>query len=71
MKNKRQKRGIKDHEFDFYRWLAYGVALLLLALGAIAFGPLMYVFTAVFVVAVIDIFYHRYFKYSAIGRASR
>ncbi len=66
---KKLKKGVKDHEVDFYRWFAYGAILLLLALLAIFYGPLMYIFAILFIIAVIDIFYNRYFKYSAIGRA--
>jgi hypothetical protein len=56
-------KALKEAEWDFYRWLIYGFVALLLALGAIAYPPLIWGFAIVLIIAVIDIFYTKYTKY--------
>ena len=60
---------MKDSEFDFYRWLGYGLGLLLLAVLAI-FVPLMiWAFAMLLIIAVVDISYCNYIKYRFTPRA--
>jgi len=54
---------MKDSEFDFYRWLGYGLGLLLLALGALFVPVLIWVFVILLIVTIADIGYCQYFKY--------
>jgi len=54
---------MKDSEFDFYRWLGYGLGLLILALAAIFLPGLLWAFVILLIIAVIDIGYCQYFKY--------
>ena len=56
-------RAIKDTEFDLYRWLVYCVALLLLALGAIAFPTMLWIFAIVLIIALADMAYIKWTKY--------
>jgi len=57
------KKGVKDSEFDFYRWLSYGLSLLVLALAAIFLPGLLWAFVILLIIAVIDISYCQFFKY--------
>ena len=54
---------IKDTEFDIYRWLCYGLVLLLLALGSIAFPIMLWIFAIVLVITLCDIGYMMWTKY--------
>jgi len=54
---------MKDSEFDFYRWLGYGLALLLLAIGAIFIPVVLWIFIILLVIVILDIGYSQYSKY--------
>ena len=58
------KKGMKDQEVDFYRWVIYGLLLLLLAILAIRFPVVIWVFLILLVITVIDIAYCKKNKYS-------
>jgi hypothetical protein len=58
------KKGMKDQEVDFYRWVIYGLLLLLLAILAIRFPVVIWVFGILLVITVIDIAYCKKNKYS-------
>jgi len=58
------KKGLKDHELDFYRWVIYGLLLLLLAVLAIKFPTLIWAFAILLVITVVDIAYCKMYKYS-------
>lgn len=55
---------IKDTEFDLYRWLFYGIILLLLALGSIALPILLWIFAIVLIISLSDIAYIMWTKYT-------
>ncbi|MFH0869265.1 MAG: hypothetical protein V1839_03495 [archaeon] len=62
---------MKDSEFDFYRWLGYGLGLLLLAVAAV-FAPVMiWAFVILLGVALVDIGYCNYFKYRFVTKSSK
>jgi signal transduction histidine kinase len=56
-------RVIKDTEFDFYRWLFYGLILLLLALASIAWPVLLWMFAIVLIIGLGDMAYMMWTKY--------
>jgi len=56
-------RAIKDTEFDFYRWLFYGVILLILAFSSIAFPILLWVFAVILLIGMCDVSYTMWTKY--------
>jgi uncharacterized membrane protein len=58
------KKGMKDQEVDFYRWVIYGLLLLLLAILAIRFPVVIWVFAILLAITVIDIAYCKKYKYS-------
>jgi len=55
---------MKEQEFDFYRWLAYGGALVVLALTTILLPNAIWVFLIVFLIALADFGYCQIMKYS-------
>ncbi len=57
-------RAIKDTEFDFYRWLFYGLILLVIALGSIAFPVLLWVFVIILLIGLCDMSYMMWTKYT-------
>ena len=57
------RKGMKDSEFDFYRWLGYGLGLLVLALSALLAPALIWAFIILLIIAIADISYCQYFKY--------
>jgi|GEM_PF-2111606 len=59
------KKALKEAEWDFYRWLIYGIIALILAVASIAFPVLIWGFAVVLAIALIDIFYTKYTKYQA------
>jgi len=53
---------MRESEFDYTRWVVYGLVLVALALVSF-FSPLaLWIFAIVLVIAVIDIVYTKYFK---------
>jgi len=57
------RKALLEAEWDFYGWLIYGLAALILALAAIAYPALIWGFAIVLIIALIDIFYTKYTKY--------
>ena len=57
------KKALKEAEWDFYRWLIYGIIALILAVVSIAFPALIWGFLVVLIIAIIDIIYTKYTKY--------
>ena len=62
------KKGINDSEFDFYRWLGYGLGLLILAIIAICVPAMLWAFIILLIIALLDIGYCQYFKYRIFYR---
>ncbi len=58
------KKGMKDHQIDFSRWIIYGLVLLVLALLSLKFPNAIWVFAILLIIAVIDIAYCKMYKYS-------
>jgi len=55
---------MKEQEFDFYRWLAYGTGLFLLSLSSLTVSALIWAFVVLLVIALVDIGYCQYYKYA-------
>ena len=53
---------LRETEFDFLRWIVYGVLLIILALASFVFQIALWIFAIVLEIAIIDIVYVRYFK---------
>lgn len=54
---------MKDSEFDFYRWLGYGIGLLILALSSVFVPVLIWAFIILLIIVLADVAYCQYFKY--------
>jgi len=59
---------MKDSEFDFYRWLGYGLGLLILALSALLVPLLIWAFIILLIITIADIGYCQYSKYRFLYR---
>jgi len=55
---------MKQHEFDFYRWVIYGLVLLLLAILSIPYPVVIWAFAILLVIAIVDVAYCKMYKYS-------
>ncbi|MEM2873859.1 MAG: hypothetical protein QW063_00165 [Candidatus Nanoarchaeia archaeon] len=53
---------LRETEFDFARWIVYGIILLALALASFVFEVALWIFAIVLAIAIVDIIYVRYFK---------
>lgn len=53
---------LRETEFDFMRWIIYGIILLALALASFVFEAALWIFAIVLAIAIIDIIYVRFFK---------
>ena len=60
------KKGLKDHEFDFYRWLSYVVALVILGFASMKFPILYWIFFVVLGIGFGDFLWHKFNKYTHI-----
>ncbi|MBS3064960.1 MAG: hypothetical protein J4451_00465 [DPANN group archaeon] len=60
------RKGIKDHQFDFYRWLIYAATLVIIAFASMAFPILYWVFVIVAAGAFADFIWHKFTKYTHV-----
>lgn len=60
------KKGVKDHDFDFYRWLSYVIALVIIAFASMARPILYWVFLILLVVGFGDFLWHKLNKYTHV-----
>ena len=65
------KLGMKDSEFDYYRWIGYGVVLLILAILAIFVPLLIWVFAIMLIITLLDMGYCQYFKYRFFSKVKK
>lgn len=56
---------MKSKEKDFYRWLAYGIILLVIAIATFYWHSAFILFVILLVIAVGDVVYTQYTKYIA------
>lgn len=54
---------MKAKEKDFYRWLAYGIVLLVIAAASFAWQSVLWLFVPALILALGDIFYTQYTRY--------
>ncbi|MBS3064563.1 MAG: hypothetical protein J4472_02005 [DPANN group archaeon] len=60
------KRGIKDHDFDFYRWIGYVAALVIIAFASMVFPILYWAFLIILVIGFGDFLWHKFNKYTHV-----
>lgn len=59
---------MKDQDFDLYRWLIYGVIMLIIAAAMVWFPGASWAFVIVLIVAILDISYCFNTKYRISAR---
>ncbi|MEM2954658.1 MAG: hypothetical protein QW625_01740 [Candidatus Nanoarchaeia archaeon] len=53
---------MRETDFDILRWTIYGIVLVILAALSFVWQPILWVFAIVFIIALIDITYIKYYK---------
>ena len=54
---------MKAKDKDFYRWLAYSLVLVVIALASFAWQAMLWVFVLALIIAIADVVYTQYTRY--------